>query len=74
MARARAAKRAKQIGIRKVSGASVSQIIMMLARKPLWLVLAGSVIASVTVGVTGNEHLRCGIGRKLSAQILLHPF
>jgi putative ABC transport system permease protein len=39
--------RRKEIGIRKVLGASASQIIVMLARKILWLVLAGSVIASV---------------------------
>jgi putative ABC transport system permease protein len=39
--------RRKEIGIRKVLGASASQIIVMLARKILWLVLAGSVIASI---------------------------
>jgi putative ABC transport system permease protein len=38
--------RRKEIGIRKVLGASTSQIIIMLARKILWLVLAASVIAS----------------------------
>jgi putative ABC transport system permease protein len=39
--------RSKEIGIRKVLGASASQIIMMLARKTLWMVLAGSAAASV---------------------------
>ena len=39
--------RSKEIGIRKVLGASASQIVMMLARKTLWLVLAGSVVASI---------------------------
>lgn len=38
--------RSKEIGIRKVLGASVSQIILMLSRKTLWLVLAGSIVAS----------------------------
>jgi putative ABC transport system permease protein len=39
--------RSKEIGIRKVLGASASQIVTMLAMKTLWLVLAGSVVASV---------------------------
>jgi len=39
--------RRKEIGIRKVLGASASQIIVMLARTILWLVLAGSVIACI---------------------------
>jgi putative ABC transport system permease protein len=39
--------RSKEIGIRKVLGASSSQIILMLAGKILWLVLAGSIIASI---------------------------
>lgn len=38
--------RSKEIGIRKVLGASASQIIVMLAKKILWLVLAGSIVAS----------------------------
>jgi putative ABC transport system permease protein len=41
------AQRGKEIGIRKVLGASVTQIILMLARKTLWLVLAGAVVGSV---------------------------
>jgi putative ABC transport system permease protein len=39
--------RSKEIGIRKVLGASALQIIMMLAWKILWLVLAGCVVASI---------------------------
>ncbi len=39
--------RSREIGIRKVLGASVSQIILMLARNILWLVLAGSIVASI---------------------------
>jgi hypothetical protein len=39
--------RSKEIGIRKVLGASACQIITMPARKTLWMVLAGSVAASV---------------------------
>jgi len=39
--------RSKEIGIRKVLGASASQIILMLSRKTLWLVFAGSIVASI---------------------------
>jgi putative ABC transport system permease protein len=39
--------RSKEIGIRKVLGASAPQIVLMLSRKTLWLVLAGSVVASI---------------------------
>jgi putative ABC transport system permease protein len=39
--------RTKEIGIRKVLGASSIQIIMMLARKILWLVLTGSILAAI---------------------------
>jgi putative ABC transport system permease protein len=39
--------RSKEIGIRKVVGASASQIIVLLARRILWLVLAGSIAASI---------------------------
>jgi putative ABC transport system permease protein len=49
--------RKKEIGIRKVLGASTSQIILMLARKTLWLVLAGSVIASVIAYFAMDEWL-----------------
>jgi ABC-type antimicrobial peptide transport system permease subunit len=47
--------RNKEIGIRKVLGASASQIIIMLARKALWLVLVGSVIASAVAYYAMNE-------------------
>jgi putative ABC transport system permease protein len=49
--------RRKEIGIRKVLGASASQIIMMLASKILWLVLAGSVIASIVAYFAMDEWL-----------------
>ncbi|MBP1623743.1 MAG: FtsX-like permease family protein, partial [Acidobacteria bacterium] len=49
--------RRKEIGIRKVLGASTSQIILMLARTVLWLVLAGSVIASVIAYYAMDEWL-----------------
>jgi putative ABC transport system permease protein len=39
--------RSREIGIRKVLGASILQIILMLARNILWLVLAGSIVASI---------------------------
>jgi putative ABC transport system permease protein len=39
--------RTREIGIRKVLGASAAQIVVLLARKTLWLVLAGSIVASV---------------------------
>jgi putative ABC transport system permease protein len=49
--------RSKEIGIRKVLGASASQIILMLARKTLWLVLAGSVVASIIAHYAIEEWL-----------------
>lgn len=49
--------RRKEIGIRKVLGASAMQIILMLAGKILWLVLAGSVIASVIAYYAMGEWL-----------------
>jgi putative ABC transport system permease protein len=49
--------RRKEIGIRKVLGASASQIIVMLAKKTLWLVLAGSVIASIVAYFAMDEWL-----------------
>jgi putative ABC transport system permease protein len=39
--------RSREIGIRKVLGASTFQIIFMLARKTIWLVLGGALIATV---------------------------
>jgi putative ABC transport system permease protein len=47
--------RSKEIGIRKVLGASTSQIILMLAQKTLWLVLGGSVIASIMAYLAIDE-------------------
>jgi putative ABC transport system permease protein len=44
--------RSKEIGIRKVLGASSSQIILMLSRKILWLVLAGSIVACIVAYYT----------------------
>ncbi len=49
--------RRKEIGVRKVLGASAMQIILMLAGKILWLVLAGSVIASVIAYYAMGEWL-----------------
>jgi putative ABC transport system permease protein len=49
--------RCKEIGVRKVLGASASQIVMMLARKTLWLVLAGSVVASIAAYFIADEWL-----------------
>lgn len=49
--------RNKEIGIRKVLGASASQIIIMLAKKTLWLVLAGSVVASIVAYYAMDEWL-----------------
>jgi putative ABC transport system permease protein len=49
--------RSKEIGIRKVLGASAAQIVMILARKTLWLVLAGSVVASIVAYFAIDEWL-----------------
>ena len=49
--------RRKEIGIRKVLGASAAQIIGMLAKKTLGLVLAGSVLASVAAYFGMDEWL-----------------
>jgi len=49
--------RSKEIGIRKVLGASAFQIILMLSRKVLWLVLAGSMVASIVAYYTIDEWL-----------------
>jgi putative ABC transport system permease protein len=63
-----AEQRGREIGIRKVLGASVSQIIIMLARNILWLVLAGSVIASAVAYFTMNEWLS-----RFAYRIRIHP-
>ncbi len=47
--------RRKEIGIRKVLGASAFQIIVMLARKILWLVLAGALVAAVIAYYATDE-------------------
>jgi putative ABC transport system permease protein len=49
--------RSKEIGIRKVLGASASQIILMLARNILWLILAGSIVASAIAFYAIDEWL-----------------
>ena len=49
--------RTKEIGIRKVLGASVMQIIIMLARNILYLVLGGAVVASLIAYFTMDEWL-----------------
>jgi len=49
--------RSKEIGIRKVLGASALQIIVLLARNILWLVLAGAVVASAIAFYATNEWL-----------------
>lgn len=49
--------RRKEIGIRKVLGASAAQIIGMLAKKTLGLVLVGSVLASVAAYFGMDEWL-----------------
>jgi len=49
--------RSKEIGIRKVLGASVLQIILMLARNILLLVPAGAVVASIVAYYAISEWL-----------------
>jgi putative ABC transport system permease protein len=49
--------RSKEIGIRKVLGASAPQIIVMLARNILLLVMAGAVVASIIAYYAANEWL-----------------
>ena len=49
--------RRKEIGIRKVLGATTMQVILVLARKILWLVIAGSIVASVIAWFTIDEWL-----------------
>jgi putative ABC transport system permease protein len=49
--------RSKEIGIRKVLGASAAQIILMLSRKILWLVFAGSVAACIIAYFAMEEWL-----------------
>jgi putative ABC transport system permease protein len=49
--------RSREIAIRKVLGASALQIVIMLSRKILWLVLAGSVVASIVAYSAMDEWL-----------------
>ncbi len=49
--------RSREIGIRKVLGASALQIILMLARRILWLVLGGAVAASMIAYYSMDEWL-----------------
>jgi putative ABC transport system permease protein len=49
--------RTKEIGIRRVLGASASQIILMLARNILLLVLSGAIIASIVAFYAIREWL-----------------
>jgi len=49
--------RSKEIGVRKVLGASASQIILMLSKKTLLLVLAGSCFASLIAYFAIDEWL-----------------
>ena len=49
--------RRREIGIRKVLGASALRIILMLARKTILLVLAGSVVASIVAYYAMDEWL-----------------
>jgi putative ABC transport system permease protein len=62
--------RSKEIGIRKALGASASQIILMLARKNLWLVLAGSVVASIVAYYVIEEWL-AGFAYRVGIQPLV---
>jgi putative ABC transport system permease protein len=49
--------RSKEIGIRKVLGATAAQIILMLSQKILWLVFAGSIVASIIAYYAIDEWL-----------------
>jgi putative ABC transport system permease protein len=60
--------RSKEIGVRKVLGASASQIVLMLSRKILWLVFAGSVVASIVAYYAIEEWL-AGFAYRVS----IHP-
>ena len=51
------ARRTKEIGIRKVLGASTAQIVLLLSQRTLVLVLVGSVIASLLAYVTMERWL-----------------
>jgi putative ABC transport system permease protein len=61
--------RSKEIGIRKVLGATASQIVMMLAQKTLWLVIAGSIVASIVAYYAIDEWLT-----HFAYRIGIHPW
>ncbi len=60
--------RSKEIGIRKVLGASSLRIVLMLARKTLWLVLAGAVVATIVAYFAIEEWLS-----SFAYRIGIHP-
>ena len=60
--------RTQEIGIRKVLGASTSQIILMLARNILMLVLAGAILASIIAYYAAGEWLT-----SFAYRIGIHP-
>ncbi len=60
--------RTREIGIRKVLGASALQIIVMLARNIVLLVLAGAVIASIVAYYAASEWLT-----SFAYRIGIHP-
>ena len=60
--------RRKEIGIRKVLGATAIQVIMVLARKILWLIIAGSIIASLIAYFAIDEWL-AGFAYRTSIQL-----
>lgn len=61
--------RTKEIGVRKVLGASALQIIVMLARNILLLVLAGAIIASIVAYFAAREWLT-----SFAYRISIHPW
>lgn len=64
--------RSKEIGIRKVLGASAGQVIMVLAKKILWLVVAGSIVACVVAWFTVDEWL-AGFAYRTDIKIWIFP-
>ena len=49
--------RTKEIGIRKVLGATTLSIILLLARRVLWLIAAGAVVAAIVAWLAMQEWL-----------------
>jgi putative ABC transport system permease protein len=52
--------RSREIGIRKVVGASAARIILMLSQKILWLVLTGSIVASAVAYYAIDQWMTSG--------------